>query len=716
MEPTLSPALRQEIETAYSRIQDLPFPIYASDKSGNFLFANEQAVDFFILDRTRDLSSYNITNYYEDAKERDYILRQLQNASLGTWHNNLTVRLKIHDEYRKIRFVSQPFRDESGTLCGLLCIALSMSDIEWFAEFEEMVHTGFFEVDHNLVIVDCNHTFADVLKYGSPAEIKGKPLEDLFWETDKIAALAKEIRKNPHLTDRQLKLRRKDGAMVVVKMSCIGIAGETEGIARVKGSIHDVTFEIIQNDLPVGLFLVNTNRQGEEIISSANLTFAHIHGYESPNEILSKPISQFHPNRAAYEAFKTELNKAAANQQSLLDYYMEIQDKQGRRRNVVANVRYVAEENQHLRVGAVYDVTDHVRGHTRTLEADFSSILHTYIATINGLRDTLSMLMKAHGEDLLKDETHIDRMKAAADAVRCKKRLEEALKELNAIAEERNVGVEHLARLSKLTQKLPLGETGSEREKDNAALSRRILLEIRKHLDGLRRLNLPREMLRNLRTEVDEMLRLTSMVSLSISLDELNERIPDFYYFRDYLRRGEIVQQELKPHNLIPIVMDAVRFLDEFAAINRVSMVLQFSQRDHIPVSCHKNSLNRAFHNLLHNAIKYSWTKGQDRQPWVNLRIEQKGDTVEIIIENWGVPIRREELESGSVFQFGRRGRESEDRGRSGTGIGLYDAQDIISKHGGTLRITSEPTFGNLPDMYSNPFITRVHITLPIAK
>lgn len=714
MEPNLSSAFWQEIRDAFSQIRGLPFPIYASDKTGTFLFANEQAVEFFMLDS--DLDEHNIGTYYEDPKEREYILRQLQHVPPGAWHNNLTVRLKIHDEYRKIRFVTKPFRDEHGKMYALLCIALSMSDIEWFAEFEKMMYAGFFETDKDLVIVDCNQTFAEVLNYASPSEIKGKSLGALFWEPEKIAGFSEEINHSAHLEDRHFKLRRKDGAMVVVKMSCIGIAGETEGISRVKGTIRDVTFEIIQNDLPVGLFLVNTSQQGEEIISRANLTFAHIHGYESPEEIFSKPISQFHPNIAAYEAFKAELNKAAASNQPLLDYYMEIQDKQGKKRNVVANVRYVAEENQHLRVGAVYDVTDHVRGHTRTLEADFSSVLHTYIATINGLRDTLTMLIKAHGQDLQKDETHIDRAKAAVEIVRSKKRMEEFLVELSKITEERNLDDASLVRLPKLVQKLSIGDTAADKEKDNAALSRRILLEIRKCFDSIRQLNLPRELLRNLRSEVDEMLRLTSMISLSISLDELNERIPDFYYFRDYLRRGEIVQQELKSHNLIPIVLDAARFLEEFAAINRVSVVLQFNQRDNIPVLCHKNSLNRAFHNLLHNAIKYSWNKGQDRQPWVNVRVEKKGDTVEITIENWGVPIRREELESGSVFQFGKRGRESEDRGRSGTGIGLYDAQDVITKHGGTLRITSEPTFGNLPDMYSNPFITKTYITLPVAK
>ncbi len=715
MEPILPFVLREEIRYAFERICDLPFPIYASDRNGAFLFANEQAVEFFGITPDKNLSDWNIASYYEDIGERDYILRQLQTVTPGVWRNDLTVRLKIHDEYRKIRFISRAFFDENDRLGGLLCIANSMSEIEWFAEFEEIIQAGFFEFNKDLVITDCNRTFAGMLNYQTPADLKGTSFGALLWEPEKATVLVEEIRVHPHLEDMRLKLRRKDGAMVIVKMNCIGIADEPEVISRIKGTVSDVTFETIQNDLPVGLFLVSTNSKGEEIVSRASSVFAQIHGYDSVNDILTKPIRSFHSNPAGYEAFKAELDKAARNNQPLLDYYMEIQDKQGKKRNVVVNVRYAADESD-LRVGAVYDVTDHVRGHMRTLEADFSSVLHTYIATINGLRDTLGMLLKAHGQDLLKDNTHIDRVKASAELNRCKKRMEEYLNDLGKMAEERNVQDAQMAKIQKFWRALASGDVSADKEKDNAAWVRRNLIEMRKSIEALKNLNLPRELLRNMRAEIDEMLRLTSMVSLSISVDELNERIPDFYYFRDYLRRGEMVQQELKMHNIIPILGDAVRYLEEFAAVNRVTINQQFNVRENIPVNCHKTSLNRAFHNLLHNAIKYSWTKGQDRQPWVNVQLEKKQNEVEIVIENWGVPIRREELEKGQVFQFGKRGRESEDRGRSGTGIGLYDALDIITKLGGTLRLSSEPTFGNLPDMYSNPFITRAIITIPIAK
>jgi signal transduction histidine kinase len=119
---------------------------------------------------------------------------------------------------------------------------------------------------------------------------------------------------------------------------------------------------------------------------------------------------------------------------------------------------------------------------------------------------------------------------------------------------------------------------------------------------------------------------------------------------------------------------------------------------------------------LLNNAIKYSWTKGTDRNAHIDIYVERKRNQVEIIIENWGVPIRKEELQDNQIFQFGRRGVEADDRGRSGTGIGLYDANEIITQHNGELRLTSEPTIGNPPEVYSNPFITRAYITLPTAE
>ncbi|MEO6036894.1 MAG: PAS domain-containing protein [Saprospiraceae bacterium] len=713
MEPIQSSADRSDIRDAFDQICHLPFPIHVSDAAGNFLFANQKARKFFGLEDGQNLNDHNIGDCYEDPQDRAALLQRIRQIEPDTWLEDLTVRLHIQQEHHKIRFVSKPFFDAGRQLVALLCIANSITDLEWFAEFEDTFQAGFFEMDQQLLIADCNATFAKMLNFASPADVKGRHVGSLFWEPEKAQDLLSEIVENHHLKERQLKLRRTDGAMVIVKMSCITTVREAGKISRVKGVIRDVTFEIIQEEMPVGLFLVNTNQDGREIFSRVTPALARIFGFESPDDLLTRAIADFHPSPAAYESFRTELKKAASSGKPLLDYYMEVQDQQGKRRNVVTNVRYVTDENHHLRVGAAYDVTNHVGRHRRTLEANFSAVLHTYIATINGLRDTLNMLVKAHGHGISKPEGGIDRLLAAAELTRHRNRFETLFLELKKTAEERQVDSRLLTGLQKYGNNLAATK---DTEKDSASWGRRNLIEIRKTLDGLKKLPLPRELVKNSRTEVDEMLRLTSMISISISVDEINERIPDFYYFRNYLLRGEAMQQELKTTNVVPLIHDTIQHLEEFASVNKVSIVQHFNPKENIPVACHRSSLSRALHSLLHNAIKYSWSKRlEDRPPWIDVRLEKRADEVDIVIENWGVPIRREELDGDKIFQFGRRGRESEDRGRAGTGIGLYDASEIIKEHGGRLRLSSEPTFGNQQEIYTNPFITKAFVTLPIT-
>jgi signal transduction histidine kinase len=86
---------------------------------------------------------------------------------------------------------------------------------------------------------------------------------------------------------------------------------------------------------------------------------------------------------------------------------------------------------------------------------------------------------------------------------------------------------------------------------------------------------------------------------------------------------------------------------------------------------------------------------------------------VNIEFENWGVPIKKEEIEQHLIFKVGYRGRLSGDRGRVGTGIGLADAQRVAQKHGGDLVVKSHPAVGSRnEDDYTQPFITSVIMKL----
>ena len=127
--------------------------------------------------------------------------------------------------------------------------------------------------------------------------------------------------------------------------------------------------------------------------------------------------------------------------------------------------------------------------------------------------------------------------------------------------------------------------------------------------------------------------------------------------------------------------------------------------------------ITRAIQNLLHNAIKYSWARGE-KKAWVTVSVGiNELAMAEVVVENWGVPIPEEEIRLDLIFRFGFRGRFSSDRGRMGTGVGLADSVSVAKAHKGSLRIESRPAApdGN-PKEYDKPFITRVYLALPLAR
>lgn len=99
------------------------------------------------------------------------------------------------------------------------------------------------------------------------------------------------------------------------------------------------------------------------------------------------------------------------------------------------------------------------------------------------------------------------------------------------------------------------------------------------------------------------------------------------------------------------------------------------------------DDLTRAFKNLIHNAVKYSYS-GLDR--FISIIGDPSGEYYCISIRNYGIGILAEEISSGKIFEDGYRGELSTDRHRTGSGLGLAEVKKIIEKHNGKIHITSE--------------------------
>ncbi len=147
-----------------------------------------------------------------------------------------------------------------------------------------------------------------------------------------------------------------------------------------------------------------------------------------------------------------------------------------------------------------------------------------------------------------------------------------------------------------------------------------------------------------------------------------------------------------------------------------------FDEKEIDIVFKHKGDLNarismpeidRVISNLLHNAQKYSYY-GKGKFVKIIARELQPMNCVEISISSLGIPIKKEEIESGRIWEFGYRGELAKASDRGGTGIGLTDTKRVIEDHHGTICIECKPLKHETdPPSYRLPWMTTVTFTIP---
>ena len=97
-------------------------------------------------------------------------------------------------------------------------------------------------------------------------------------------------------------------------------------------------------------------------------------------------------------------------------------------------------------------------------------------------------------------------------------------------------------------------------------------------------------------------------------------------------------------------------------------------------------------YNLLTNAVKYS-------PPQTHITVFGKNgnaagqDRVELSVQDQGIGMDKKEV--GRIFEKFYRTKKAEQSGEMGTGIGLSIVKQIVSEHGGTIHVESEPGKGS---------------------
>lgn len=152
------------------------------------------------------------------------------------------------------------------------------------------------------------------------------------------------------------------------------------------------------------------------------------------------------------------------------------------------------------------------------------------------------------------------------------------------------------------------------------------------------------------------------------------------------LEAGRIVLAKHKT-NLNDLMNDIVdEHRDEIAAHGHQLKVKL--PKDEVVISIDAHMIRMVIENILSNAIKYTVDPGK-----ITLQLSQTKAFVKISIQDTGVGINQKEY--GTIFKQFTRLYDEQTEQVSGTGIGLYLADQLVKLHKGTLQVNSMPGEGS---------------------
>jgi len=146
-------------------------------------------------------------------------------------------------------------------------------------------------------------------------------------------------------------------------------------------------------------------------------------------------------------------------------------------------------------------------------------------------------------------------------------------------------------------------------------------------------------------------------------------------------------------HLQAPQNADLVEILGSLATAYRLAhgsrIRIEFiAERPQLPVAADPVALQRAFRNVLDNAIKYTPDAGE-----VRIRAGAAGPQAFVVVKDTGMGMSPEER--SRAFDYAFRGAGAVASGARGKGLGLAVTKEILESNGGKISLSSEAGYGS---------------------
>ena len=721
---------------------DLPVAVYAVEEpreqgaEPHVVACNDRFRKVFGISPDEPLPFLS-SRFYRDPRARENLLQELESAKRrGEDLEKVVIPLQARNRDIWVLDFTRALSDSSDQRIGALCCLVDVTQEENTRRLLDALPVGLYHLDADDRVVDCNRQFAEMIGY-STSEVLGRDVADFYTDPDEAAEFRKLVRAQCAVKDHTLEVTHKNGETLLTAVSSALIGGGEPYHGRV-GAVTDISqverYRQLIDHLPIALFKIRRSKQGVDLIEHCNDRFAAILGRD-PKDLIGQPIQNFHGSEATYNALLTKLIESDERGEALENHQVELKSSDGDRRIVEVNTRLLKNRKAEVvgRVGGAQDVTKQraLQEKVSRLTSDIGAVLHAYTHTLTMLAQTLLPVNELLGPDPFLT----DRGKGGAAQVIGRGDVERVLTELRPRAARLEGSLDRILlarerpgtrdawdsatwdqlRAYRLALERPLASSSPEVAH---AYFREIAQAVVDICRSVEPGHLSRDLVRQLHQDARELGRLTCLLSLASVENAVIEMDSQVRALRENLtlEQREEVREDT---GLLELVHSAVSGQAEYFLLRDIELrnrAGEIADAAKWVVHGSRRDLVRALGNLLHNAIKYSWSRSSEgSRPWIELRATLLRDgKVAIAIENWGVPIPKEEVPL--IFKLGYRGRYSHDRNRAGTGVGLHDSRQVARSHRGDVTIESRPASPGDPSSYSQPFLTTATLTLPIFR
>lgn len=166
------------------------------------------------------------------------------------------------------------------------------------------------------------------------------------------------------------------------------------------------------------------------------------------------------------------------------------------------------------------------------------------------------------------------------------------------------------------------------------------------------------------------------ILNKSYRLEELINELFDIARFNS--EKIILEKEELNLNLMIEQIID-----DFYPILNDLNKKINFKATKNLNIYADPDKLSRVFNNLIKNAINYS----KDNTD-IDINAKKSNNEIIVSVTNKGKMIPKDKLDK--IFENFYRMDESRTSKTGGSGLGLAISKEIVSLHGGKIKVTSD--------------------------